>query len=121
MSAPLRGLCSARKGALPGYALDCSPIGTALRFLDAVGTSAPVRCKSGKNRMGVLRSCAQCTWDPRDFTVADCLATNEVNAVQIAAGEAELSATSAAEELRLTGGQCYRLREMVGIGGTGNF
>ena len=81
------------------YASDYPLIGTVLRSIAATGTSALVHCKNGKDRTGVLCACAlRIAGYPRDYILADYLATNEINAVQIASEEAELSAGMTADE-----------------------
>lgn len=81
------------------YASDYPLIGTVLRSIAATGTPALVHCKNGKDRTGVLCACAlRIAGLPRDYILADYLATNEVNAAQIAAEEAELSAGMTSEE-----------------------
>lgn len=81
------------------YASDYPLIGTVLRSIAATGSPALVHCKNGKDRTGVLCACAlRIAGYPRDYILADYLATNEVNAAQIAAEEAELSCGMTSEE-----------------------
>ncbi len=81
------------------YASDYPLIGTVLRSIAATGTPALVHCKNGKDRTGVLCACAlRIAGYPSDYILADYLATNAVNAAQIAQEEAELSAGMTPEE-----------------------
>ena len=81
------------------YANDYPLIGTVLRSIAATGTPALVHCKNGKDRTGVLCACAlRIAGYPRDYILADYLATNKINAVQIASEEAGLSAGMTADE-----------------------
>lgn len=81
------------------FASDYPLIGTVLRSIAATGSPALVHCRNGKDRTGVLCAVAlRVAGCPRDLVMEDYLLSNKVNAAQIAAEEAELSAGMTEEE-----------------------